>query len=134
MEMKINKNIKDIKKGDKNINIIVILIEYLSKTSVKNGKHITHYLIADKTGSIQCNFFDEIGDKIQEGDILYITGAYASLFKHHLVLYNAKPGFGQVIKFDEFFMSFSKTPNLSEKLYDEFEQKDDNKDNNQYHN
>ena len=70
MEMKINKNIKDIKKGDKNINIIVILIEYLSKTSVKNGKHITHYLIADKTGSIQCNFFDEIGDKIQEGDIL----------------------------------------------------------------
>ena len=29
-------------------------------------------------------------------------------------------------------MSFSKTPNLSEKLYDEFEQKDDNKDNNQY--
>ena len=132
MEMKINKNIKDIKKGDKNINIIVILIEYLSKTSVKNGKHITHYLIADETGSIQCNFFDEIGDKIQEGDILYITGAYASLFKHHLVLYNAKPGFGQVGKIDEFFMSFSKTPNLSEKEYDDFEQKDDNKDNNHY--
>ena len=134
MEIKPNKKIKDIKKGDKNINIIVILIEYLSKTSVKNGKYITHYLIADETGSIQCNFFDEIGDKIQEGDILYITGAYASLFKHHLVLYNAKPGFGQVGKIDEFFMSFSKTPNLSEKLYDEFEQKDDNNDNNQYNN
>ena len=40
--MKINKNIKDIKKGDKNINIIVILIEYLSKTSVKNKKWKTY--------------------------------------------------------------------------------------------
>jgi len=125
MEIKPNKKIKDIKKGDKNINIIVILIEYLSKTSIKNGTLITNYLIADETGSIQCNFFDEIGDKIQEGDILYITGAYASLFKHHLVLYNAKPGFGQVGKMDEFFMSFSKTPNLSEKEYENYEQKDD---------
>ena len=118
-----NKKIIDIHPGDKGIDIIIILIEYLNKTTIKNGSHITQYLVGDDTGCIQCNFYDEIGDIVQEGDILFLSGAYASIFKQHLILYTAKYGLGKIIKLNEFFMIFSKIPNLSEKVY-----ANDNKD------
>ena len=112
-----NKKIIDIQPGDKGIDIIIILIEYLNKTTIKNGSHITQYLVGDDTGCIQCNFYDEIGD------ILFLSGAYASIFKQHLILYTAKYGLGKIIKLNEFFMIFSKIPNLSKKVY-----ANDNKD------
>ena len=118
-----NKKVKDIHPGDKGIDIIIILIEYLNKTTIKNGSHITQYLVGDDTGCIQCNFYDDIGDIVQEGDILFLSGAYASIFKQHLILYTAKYGLGKIIKLNEFFMTFSKIPNLSKEVY-----ANDNKD------
>ena len=117
LNYQINKKIKDIHPGDKGIDIIIILIEYLNKTTIKNGSHITQYLVGDDTGCIQCNFYDEIGDIVQEGDILFLSGAYATIFKQHLILYTAKYGLGRIIKLNEFFMTFSKKPNLSEYIY-----------------
>ncbi len=116
-DFKANKNISDIHPGDKGIDITIILIEYKNKTTIKNGSHITQYLVGDNTGCINCNFYDEIGDIVQEGDILFLSGAYATIFKQHLILYTAKYGLGRIIKLNEFFMTFSKKPNLSEYIY-----------------
>ena len=117
--VQLEKKIIDIHPGDKNIDLIVILISYITKTKLKNDKQITQYQVGDDTGSILCNFYDDVGDKITEGDILILKGSYATIFKNHLVLYTAKPGFGSITKINEFFMTFSEYPNLSGQVYDE---------------
>ena len=117
--VQLEKKIIDIHPGDKNIDLVVILISYITKTKLKNDKQITQYQVGDDTGSILCNFYDDVGDKITEGDILILKGSYATIFKNHLVLYTAKPGFGSITKINEFFMTFSEYPNLSAQVYDE---------------
>ena len=114
MEIKTNKKVQEIKKGDKNIDIQVILIKLLDVHKIKNGT-ITTFLVGDETGSIHCNFFDNVSQYIKEGDILYITGAYSTLFNNQIVLYQPKKDYGLVIKNDEFFFPFSLKPNISEK-------------------
>lgn len=109
----VNKRICDIKPFDKNLDMQVILISLVSKNKLKNESKITQFLVGDSSGSILCNFFDDTGDKLNEGDIIFLKGSYASIFKNKLILYTGKPGFGQVIKIGEFFMTYSELPNLS---------------------
>ncbi len=116
-----NKKIIDINPGDKNIDIKVILIQFISKNRLKNDLQITQYLVADQSGSILCNFFEDVGDVINEGDILFLKTAYATKFKNTLILYTSKPGMGRVFKLGEFFMTFSETPNMSLKVFDDDE-------------
>ena len=115
MEIKTNKKVGEIKHGDKNIDILVILIKIIGKHNLKNGGTITTFLVGDETGSIHCNFFDNVSNYIKDGDVLYITGAYSTLFNNHIVLYQPKNGYGFVTKINEFFFSFSLKPNISEK-------------------
>ena len=112
--LKTNKKVIDIKSGDKNIDIKVILIKLLGTYNLKNGKKIVTFLVGDETGSIYCNFFDNVSIFIKEGDILYITGAYSSIFDNRVVLYQPKIGFGHVTKIGEFYFSFLLKPNISE--------------------
>lgn len=109
-----NKRICDLKPMDKNIELKVILITQVSRNKLKNDLKITQFLAGDNTGTILCNFFDEVGDRLAEGDIVYIKGAYASLFKNNLVLYTPKPGLGQMLKIGEYFMTYVDFPNMSE--------------------
>ena len=113
-EYKANKIVKDIKNGDKNIDIQVILIKRVGVYNTKTGGCITTYLVGDESGSINCNFYDNVSNFIKEGDVLYITGAYSSLFNNRIVLYQPKVGYGHVKKIDEFFFLFSLKPNISE--------------------
>ena len=115
MDFKTNKKVSEIKNGDKNIDIKVILIKIISKHNLKNGGTITTFLVGDETGSIHCNFFDNVSDYIKDGDVLYITGAYSTLFNNHIILYQPKIGHGFVRKINEFFFLFSLKPNISEK-------------------
>ncbi len=114
LEMKTNKKVAEIKSGDKNIDIQVILIKLIDKHNLKNGGTITTFLVGDETGSIHCNFFDNVSEYIKEGDVLYITGAYSTLFNNSIVLYQPKNGYGFVTKINEFFFQFSLKPNISE--------------------
>ena len=112
--LKVNKKVAEIKNGDKNIDIKVILIKFLGSHNLKNGNKITTFLIGDDSGSIYCNFFDNVSNFIKEGDILFITGAYSSIFDNRIVLYQPKIGYGNVTKIGEFFLIFSLKPNISE--------------------
>ncbi len=117
-----NKKIADIKPGDKNIDIKIILLQFISKNKLKNDQKITQYLVADNSGSIFCNFFDDVGDFLNEGDILFLKTAYATKFKNTLILYTSKPGMGKVYKLGEFFMTFNENPNMSMKVFDDDDQ------------
>jgi hypothetical protein len=119
-----NKRIAELKHGDKNLNLCVILVQLKSKNKLKNDVRITQYQVADESGSIMCNFYDDVGLRLNEGDILFLKGSYASIFKGHLILYTSKPGFGEVIKMGEYFMTYNDLPNLSLQTWVE---KDDEK-------
>jgi hypothetical protein len=89
-DFKPNKFIKDLKPGDKNLDMKFILIEKKHKTKTKNESTIQQYLVADETGCVLCNFFDDFGNFINEGDICLIRNGYASVFKNNLILYASK--------------------------------------------
>ena len=38
------------------------------------------------------NFFNETGQMIQDGDLLYISGAYTSFYKENLLIYQGSCG------------------------------------------
>ena len=50
-------------------------------------------------------------DAIQPGDIIYINGAYTSLFKGNMILYEGKKGVK--MKIGEFYFNFSEEKNVS---------------------
>ena len=113
MGLTTNKQIGEIKPGDKNLNIRGIIVTQISKNTLKNEQKIRQLLVADCSGSIHCNFFDEVGERLNEGDIIFLKNSYASVFKNNLILYANKPGYGQVIKLGEYFMTYNEMPNLS---------------------
>jgi ssDNA-binding replication factor A large subunit len=113
MGLTLNKKISDLKPGDKNVDIKVILVSMVSKNTLKNEQKIKQFLVADNSGSIYCNLYDDVGEVLTEGDVIFLKSSYASVFKNNLILYANKPGYGQVVKLGEFFMTYNETPNLS---------------------
>ena len=113
-DIKTNCEIKDIAPGKKLINIVFIVLEKKKVFKLKNEQQIYSFLVSDKTGSIICNFYDDVGSKIKEGDVIFIHSAYGSIFKNNLALYSPKLEHGNIVKIDDFFFNFSEKPNLSE--------------------
>ena len=67
---KANKKIIDIKNGDKNIDIKVILIKFIRSDNLKKGNKITTYLVEDDSACIHCNLYDNVSNFIKEGDVI----------------------------------------------------------------
>ena len=44
-------------------------------------------MVADPTGSIYFNAYDDIGEALKPGDIIYTKNAYLSLYKNMNILY-----------------------------------------------
>ncbi|XP_069841451.1 SOSS complex subunit B2 [Dendropsophus ebraccatus] len=105
-------SIKDIKTGQKNLNVIFIVLEIGRVTKTKDGHEVRSCKVADKTGSITVSVWDEIGSLIQPGDIIRLTRGYASLWKGCLTLYSGRGG--ELQKIGEFCMVYSEVPNFSE--------------------
>ncbi|XP_022320236.1 SOSS complex subunit B2-like [Crassostrea virginica] len=105
-------NIKDIKPGQKNINIMFIVLEIGTPTRTRDGHDVRSVKVADKTGSINISIWDETGDLLQTGDICRLTKGYSNVWKSCLTLYTGKSG--EVIKVGEFCMQFTEAPNMSE--------------------
>lgn len=87
--LKTNKTICELNPGDKNLDLKIMLIHQATKNKLKETK-LTQFLAADQTGSILCNFFDEWGDKVKEGDILFLKSAYVSVYKNNMILYSSR--------------------------------------------
>ncbi|XP_040213009.1 SOSS complex subunit B2 isoform X1 [Rana temporaria] len=105
-------SIKDIKTGQKNLNVVFIVLEIGRVTKTKDGHEVRSCKVADKTGSITVSVWDEIGSLIQPGDIIRLTRGYASLWKGCLTLYSGRGG--ELQKIGEFCMIYSELPNFSD--------------------
>jgi hypothetical protein len=72
--------------------------------------------VADHSAKVLCNFYGELGQKLKPGDIVYLSGAYTSLFKDHMVLYQSAKG--GVYRLRDFFYIYDPAgPNMSEPQY-----------------
>lgn len=104
--------IKDIRPGQKNINLMFIVLEIGKPTRTKDGHDVRSCKVADKSGSINISVWDETGDLLQTGDICRLTKGYANVWKGCLTLYTGKAG--EIVKIGEFCMQFTEVPNMSE--------------------
>ncbi|KAK3083163.1 hypothetical protein FSP39_015465 [Pinctada imbricata] len=104
--------IKDIRQGQKNLNIMFIVLDIGTATKTRDGHDVRSVKVADKTGSINISIWDEVGELLQSGDICRLTKGYANVWKNCLTLYTGKSG--EVTKVGEFCMNFSEMPNMSE--------------------
>jgi hypothetical protein len=105
------KFIKDLEPNQKNINLLVIVLDVAKPTQTKDGHEVRSVRIADKTGSINLSVWNEYGAVLKEGDILRLNGCFTQIWKVSLqVKVSTK---GQIVKIGEFLMVFNELPDMS---------------------
>ena len=117
MKKEVRHFIGKLKPQDRNLELKVILVKVLGNFETRSHQQITQYLVADSSGSILCNYFGDIGKKMRAGDIVYMDGAYTTIFDGHMILYLGKKG--TIYKIGRFFMSFKELPRMSDKKFEQ---------------
>ncbi|XP_023221872.1 SOSS complex subunit B1-B-like [Centruroides sculpturatus] len=71
-------NIRDLKPGMKNLNIIFIILEIGRPNTTKDGHEVRTCKIADRSACINLSVWDEPGNYIQSGDICKLTKGHGT--------------------------------------------------------
>lgn len=104
--------IKDMRPGLKNINVVFIVLEVGHPTLTKENREVRTFKVADQSASINASIWDEAGQLLAPGDIVRLTKGYVSLWRNCLTLYTSK--LGDLQKIGEFCMVFNEQLNMSE--------------------
>lgn len=104
--------IKDIRPGQKNINVVFIVLEISHPTITKENREVRTFKVADSTACINVSIWDEPGQLLVPGDIVRLTKGYASIWRQCLTLYSGKNG--DIQKIGEFCMVINEQLNMSE--------------------
>jgi ssDNA-binding replication factor A large subunit len=88
----------------------VIVVAKQSVFKTKKGE-IVQFLVADETGCCYMNFFNETGRSLEEGDILYMSGAYTSYYKEMLLIYQGSMSL--IRRVGRWYMKFNLANNIS---------------------
>ncbi|KAJ8866162.1 hypothetical protein PR048_033686 [Dryococelus australis] len=104
--------IKDIRPGLKNINVVFIVLEVGPPTVTKENREVRTFKVADTSASINVSIWDDPGQMLVPGDIVRLTKGYASVWRNCLTLYSGKTG--EIQKIGEFCMVFNEQLNMSE--------------------
>lgn len=104
--------IKDIRPGQKNINVVFIVLEVGHPTITKDNREVRTFKVADNTACMNVSIWDEPGTLLVPGDIVRLTKGYASVWRQCLTLYSGKNG--DIQKIGEFCMVINEQLNMSE--------------------
>lgn len=104
--------IKDIRPGQKNINVVFIVLEVGHPTITKENREVRTFKVADNTACMNVSIWDEPGQLLVPGDIVRLTKGYASVWRQCLTLYSGKNG--DIQKIGEFCMVINEQLNMSE--------------------
>lgn len=104
--------IKDMRPGLKNINVIFIVLDVGHATVTKENREVRTFKVADQTACINASVWDEAGQLLVPGDIVKLTKGYVSIWRNCLTLYTSKGG--DLQKIGEFCMVFNEQLNMSE--------------------
>ena len=100
-----------LKPNQSNLELMFIILEKLRDRRTKTNVLITTYLVADSTGSVHCNFYEDFGAELQEGDIVYANGYTTNLYNSRLVLYQGKVSKSFII--GKFMLEYTTEPHMS---------------------
>lgn len=106
--------IKDIRQGQKNLNVIFIVLEVTSSSRTKENREVRTFKVADPTACINVSIWDEPGKLLIPGDIIKLTKGYASIFRSCLILYSGKNG--DIQRIGDFCLAFNEQLNMSEPI------------------
>ncbi|XP_011701682.1 PREDICTED: SOSS complex subunit B homolog [Wasmannia auropunctata] len=104
--------IKDIRAGQKNINVVFIVLEVSLPTITKENREVRTFKVADSTACMNVSIWDEPGQLLMPGDIVRLTKGYASVWRQCLTLYSGKNG--DIQKIGEFCMVINEQVNMSD--------------------
>ncbi|CAH1106628.1 unnamed protein product [Psylliodes chrysocephalus] len=104
--------IKDMRPGLKNVNVVFIILEVGHATITKENREVRTFKVADQSASINASIWDEAGQLLIPGDIVRLTKGYVSVWRNCLTLYTSKGG--DLQKIGEFCMVFNEQLNMSE--------------------
>lgn len=104
--------IKDMRPGLKNINVVFIVLEVGPVTLTKENREVRTFKVADGTACVNASIWDEAGQLLVAGDIVRLTKGYLNIWRNCLTLYTAKGG--DLQKIGEFCMVFNEQHNVSE--------------------
>lgn len=104
--------IKDMRPGLKNINVVFIVLEVSHPTLTKENREVRTFKVADQSACINASIWDEAGQLLVPGDIVRLTKGYVSVWRNCLTLYTSKGG--DLQKIGEFCMVFNEQHNMSE--------------------
>ncbi|XP_032455088.1 SOSS complex subunit B homolog isoform X2 [Nasonia vitripennis] len=104
--------IKDIRPGQKNINVVFIVLEVGHPTITKENREVRTLKVADSTACMNVSIWDEPGTLLMPGDIVRLTKGYASVWRNCLTLYSGKNG--DIQKIGDFCMVINEQLNMSE--------------------
>ena len=80
MEKEPKNRICDLKPGMKNLDIKAIVLQKDKAKELKNKEVLYQCFISDPTGRINCNFYGDIGESLNPGDVVYLISAYTGVF------------------------------------------------------
>ncbi|KAJ8938782.1 hypothetical protein NQ318_010309 [Aromia moschata] len=104
--------IKDMRQGLKNVNVVFIVLEVGHPTLTKENREVRTFKVADQSACINASVWDEAGQLLVPGDIVKLTKGYVSVWRNCLTLYTSKAG--DLQKIGEFCMVFNEQHNMSE--------------------
>lgn len=104
--------LKDIRAGQKNINVVFIVLEVSHPTITKENREVRTFKVADSTACMNVSIWDEPGQLLMPGDIVRLTKGYASVWRQCLTLYSGKNG--DIQKIGEFCMVINEQVNMSD--------------------
>lgn len=104
--------IKDIRNGQKNINVVFIVLEVGPATLTKENREVRTFKVGDHTASINVSVWDEPGKLLVPGDIVRLTKGYALMWRSCLTLYSGKNG--DIHRIGDFCMNFNEQLNMSD--------------------
>jgi len=107
-----NIQIKDLRPGLKNVNVVFIVLEVGPLTYTKENREVRSFKVADATACINTTVWDEAGQYLMPGDIVRLTKGYLNIWRNCLTLYTSKAG--DIQKIGEFCMIFNEQHNVSE--------------------
>ena len=98
----------------KNLDLKVIVLTKDQPKELKNKEVLYQCLVADQTGMINCNFYGDAGQAIKTGDIVFLLGAYTSVYKDRMVLYQSQRGGLYRLRDFYYVLGAGGVPNMSE--------------------
>ncbi|CAG9821559.1 unnamed protein product [Phaedon cochleariae] len=104
--------IKDMRHGQKNLNVVFIVLEVGHPIITKENREVRTFKVADQSACINASIWDEAGQLLVPGDIVRLTKGYATMWRNCLTLYISKSG--EMQKIGEFCMVFNEQLNMSE--------------------